>query len=197
MVSEIIQQDLVKWLILPFTIIPCFALTFTVFFRFVYHSPDADMHGQWLDDFSPAIEHAAQAHQSFSKSMETLVLMSIGMADPVVFGRLGAWAHAWPVQGLMLLFVFVMPIVVINLLVAMMSDTYVSVWAAAYNRWSLKQAQYIFTRKHFAARWTKTHLTSTDGYVFEGHFDEFFGGENFHQHVRHFRLLQLQGFLVR
>jgi hypothetical protein len=76
---------------------------------------------------------------------------------------------------LLLLFILLIPILALNLLVAMMADTYIDVRSAALNRWSLKQAQYVLSRQRYASLWCDPHFPKMDGgYSCQGHLDDFF-----------------------
>eukprot|EP01043_Picozoa_sp_COSAG02_P079494 COSAG02_NODE_18421_length_939_cov_2.325000_2_plen_116_part_00 len=93
---------------------------------------------------------AHDAHENFGQSVFTLVLMGVGLGDETMFGGFGGGSDS-RVMVLLLLYIMLVPILSLNLLVAMMADTYIDVRSAALNRWSLKQAQYVLSRQKYAA----------------------------------------------
>lgn len=55
---------------------------------------------------------------------------------------------------LLVLFLLIIPVLALNLLIAMMAETYADVHSSALNRWSLKQAQYGMCREGSASQVT-------------------------------------------
>ena len=92
---------------------------------------------------------AQDAHGNFGQSVFTLVLMGVGLGDESMFGGFGGDSDS-RVMVLLLLYIMLVPILSLNLLVAMMADTYIDVRSASLNRWSLKQAQYVLSRQKYA-----------------------------------------------
>ncbi len=75
--------------------------------------------------------------------------MGVGLGDESMFGGFGGSSDS-RVMMLLLLYIMLVPILSLNLLVAMMADTYIDVRSASLNRRSLKQAQYVLSRQKYA-----------------------------------------------
>ena len=118
MVSEMIARDFSRFIVIPLTILPAFAITFNVIFKF------AAIDGGDLPSGLPASadldETALEAHANFGKSAFTLVLMGVGLGDQSMFGSFGRDAD-FRVMLLLLLYILLVPILSLNLLVAMMA----------------------------------------------------------------------------
>eukprot|EP01052_Picozoa_sp_SAG31_P031231 SAG31_NODE_3288_length_4459_cov_30.078440_2_plen_419_part_00 len=164
MVSEMIRRDFIRFMVIPGTIIPAFAVSFYMLFSFT----------------TPTIGEeaviAADAHSSVWRSAFTLILMGVGLGNTSMFGGVTGGLDS-RVLVLLLLFIMLIPILALNLLVAMMADTYIDVRSASLNRWSLRQARYLLSRQRFARFWTETHMPRMHGgFAFKGHYDHFFTG---------------------
>ena len=174
MVSEMIRRDFVRFMVIPGTILPAFAVAFCVLFKSIGADSNPD---------------AVQANANFGQSAFTLVLLGVGLGDEV--GETMTASADARVMILLLLYILLVPIMAMNLLVAMMADTYVDVRSASLNRWSLKQAQYLLSRQRFAQLLgISAHFPKMDGgYAFTGQYEEFFTGasidtESFAENLR-------------
>lgn len=170
MVSEMIARDFVRFMVIPLTILPAFAITFNTSVAL----PALSLHcsavprrcegsysllvdrifrfNRWTSGSqlsAPQVTRAEDAHGNFGQSVFTLVLMGVGLGDETMFGGFGGSSDS-RVMVLLLLYILLVPILSLNLLVAMMADTYIDVRSASLNRWSLKQAQYVLSRQKYA-----------------------------------------------
>lgn len=176
MVSEMIARDFVRFMVIPMTILPAFAIAFNTCVSYHHQycipsvctlatslslarsavalCPNNDLLSRifkYTSHISSAQAMRAQdAHGNFGQSVFTLVLMGVGLGDETMFGGFGGGSDS-RVMMLLLLYIMLIPILSLNLLVAMMADTYIDVRSAALNRWSLKQAQYVLSRQKYAA----------------------------------------------
>jgi len=152
-------------MVIPATILPAFGVAFVFLFRFSTVELQA-----LANEESAAL--ANDAHGSVGASVFTLVLMTVGIGDNSL------WSEVTDVRvvTLLLLFVLFMPIMALNLLIAMMADTYIDVRSAAMNRWSLAQAQYVLSRQRYAGTFVDTHFPRLDnGYECRGvKYDDFY-----------------------
>lgn len=170
MVSEMIVSDFVKFAIIPSVFLPGFAVGFVLLFRFPPSLPDSFEASAGNETASVM---ATAAHSNLLRSLYCLVLMGTGVGDITLFG--GVQEVDTRVMVLLLLFLVIIPILAMNLLIAMMAETYMDVRSEALNRWSLKQAQYVMRRQPLAALWCHTHFPVMEaGYTCKGKFSEFF-----------------------
>jgi len=166
MVSEMIRRDFVRFMVIPATVLPAFAVAFCVLFKSI---------GGGEPDTNAAA--AANAHSNFGNSAFSLVLLGVGLGGGM--GETMAAGSDSRIMLLLLLYILLVPIMALYLLVAMMADTYVDVRSAALNRWSLKQAEYVLSRQRFAQLAGRdTHFPKLDaGYKFSGKYSDFFTGD--------------------
>ena len=110
MVSEMIRRDFVRFMVIPAVVLPAFAVAFCVLFNNL---------GAGEPDSNAAV--AADANRNFGQSAFTLVLLGVGLGDEM--GETMAAEADGRVIVLLLLYILIIPIMAMNLLVAMMADT--------------------------------------------------------------------------
>ena len=110
MVSEMIRRDFVRFMVIPTVVLPAFAVAFCVLFNNL---------GAGEPDSNAAV--AADANRNFGQSAFTLVLLGVGLGDEM--GETMAAEADGRVIVLLLLYILIIPIMAMNLLVAMMADT--------------------------------------------------------------------------
>jgi hypothetical protein len=108
MVSEMIRRDFVRFMVIPATVLPAFAVAFCVLFNSIGGgAPETDAAA------------AADAHSNFGNSAFSLVLLGVGLGDDM--GETMVAGSDARIMVLLLLYILLVPIMALNLLVAMMA----------------------------------------------------------------------------
>eukprot|EP01047_Picozoa_sp_COSAG01_P017486 COSAG01_NODE_927_length_12693_cov_16.333810_10_plen_365_part_00 len=149
-VAQILRRDVVSFLVLMAFIIPAFAVAFNVVMASVPSMAVYDSHTLQGEAGELPIESAIRTHETVTRSALSLILATVGFGDVSMFGGVGAWDHVIGVTTLTIAFVLMMPIVTMNLLIAMMSDTYTDMRANSFSEWCLVSTQYVLSRESIA-----------------------------------------------
>ena len=175
MVADMVSRDLVRFLVIPLVFLPAFSVVFVTLFRFPLLPAAAQREDAGDAGLQTPRETALAAHDNTGRSLYSLLLMGMGVGEISMFG--GVQESDSRVMFFVVIFILILPVLALNLLIAMMADTYADVRSSALNRWSLKQAQYVQSRQWLANWWTNTHCPPMpEGYSVKGRYEEFFTG---------------------
>mmetsp|Transcript_40586 Transcript_40586/g.129442 ORF Transcript_40586/g.129442 Transcript_40586/m.129442 type:complete len:657 (-) Transcript_40586:106-2076(-) len=175
MVIEMLRRDVAKFMMLLLVVIPGFTLASSVMFRVCSEEERVGS-----DEFDPLVEDSFSFKRSstmdpkdwadLGAAFYSLTLMAFNLQT---WPRHNACADGAPAIVLMGFLVLV-PLVLVNLLIAMFSETYVRIQGHAIHTWKLWQAQYIMKREGMLPNsWTQ--FESLQGpYEFVSHRDDVF-----------------------
>eukprot|EP00898_Chlorokybus_atmophyticus_P001708 jgi/Chlat1/2538/Chrsp175S02391 len=148
MVQEFVRQDMVKFIVIFLVLYPGFPFAFML----ITSSSDPE-----TNEFRPA-----------QRSAFYLLQLMFGLVS---------WpssAHSAPGVILLMLFLVLLPILCINLFIALINFTYSRIQQMAIEEWAGKYARFLLKRQLCAVRIKSQYTEDLGMFVFNGRFDDYF-----------------------
>jgi len=147
MVEEMMIRDIGRFLVLLAVIIPGFALGLTTIFAVDCSAVDLEEEIV-MEGSAKAPNGNPMEWVTFGRGLHSLILLMFGLQS---FPRALCVEH-FLTELLLVLFLLLVPLLLLNLLIAMLSETYARIQSVAVHRWAFGWAEYVVSREALLPR---------------------------------------------